>query len=361
MSSAMDPYSDIPGKPQTGSHSTDTDSRDRKEFLREEKKEQAQQRVQETDMLEEIKEQDDEIMKKLVKLLGISEDKMKRLKTSNRGYALSTMAYLLVIVGCELDLYGFSMAFPTYWHMDHIIIKLLLIVCPLGYLVATALYLSRDSKGSQSTQDPHSIVTQEPRGEGMVDLGKREPIKLEFYHFIPLVRYYMVVKEKTTSDVEGIFRINSLSSFSLGVAQICSMVFLLCVDMQEPDIFVMINIGSQVINWTITGLYFGTSLVSMMKMTVRVDALIYNSKQDLVDTHKQYLEVLIAASRNFGAGGKKAKDKQGDIERGIKNEIRHLSSQKEVDLDAYPTNTLLNCLGKLREIEYHSFRQYGKD
>jgi len=35
------------------------------------------------------------------------------------------LAYLLVLVGCELDLYGFAMAFRGYWDMGELFIQIL--------------------------------------------------------------------------------------------------------------------------------------------------------------------------------------------------------------------------------------------
>jgi len=53
----------------------------------------------------------------------------------------------------------------------------------------------------------------------------RATVNLQYYHFLPVCRYFLVIKEKEVDDIEGIFRINSLSSFSLGVAQICGIIF----------------------------------------------------------------------------------------------------------------------------------------
>merc|ERR1712187_306401 len=95
---------------------------------------------------------------------------------------------------------------------------------------------------------------------------KREPFELEFYHFFPVFRFYVVVKEREADDIEAIFRINSLSSFSLGIAQIIGILFHVAVSQQPLTIFHKINIVSQGLNWLITFLFFfANPLVSYMK------------------------------------------------------------------------------------------------
>merc|ERR1740121_3306557 len=56
-------------------------------------------------------------------------------------------------------------------------------------------------------------------------LSARTPTKMQIYHFVPVLRYIVVIKDRQADDVESIFRVNSLSSFSLGIAQMVALGF----------------------------------------------------------------------------------------------------------------------------------------
>merc|ERR1712124_160768 len=50
------------------------------------------------------------------------------------------------------------------------------------------------------------------------------PPVLEFYHFLPIARYYLLLKEPHSGDVEGLFRVNALSTFTFGFAQMTCLI-----------------------------------------------------------------------------------------------------------------------------------------
>merc|ERR1712048_1137499 len=122
---------------------------------------------------------------------------------------------------------------------------------------------------------------------------EREPFEMQFYHFVPVFRFYVIVKEKEADDIEAIFWINSLSSFTLGVAQIIGIMFHIAVLQQPLSIFHMINIISQGLNWPITILYFfANPAVTCMKRVVKVDAMKYNDRQFLREMQKKHAELM---------------------------------------------------------------------
>merc|ERR1719161_820360 len=119
----------------------------------------------------------------------------------------------------------------------------------------------------------------------------REPIWLKYYHFLPLVRYYLIIKDQEPEDVEGLFRVNSLSSFTLGTAQMVGIAFSHLLG-EEMTMFVQINICSLVVNWLITFLYFGTSAAHKMKASTKIDALIYNNDLQMRREYESYLQMV---------------------------------------------------------------------
>merc|ERR1712188_344371 len=112
---------------------------------------------------------------------------------------------------------------------------------PCGYMIAVALYLILKKLASVQPMDKSRDRTPYPN-------KKTRTMDLQFYHFIPIFRYYLVIKEKTAEDIEATFRVNSLSSFTLGVAQVSGMLFLMGVRKQVTTIFVKINMISQAVN-----------------------------------------------------------------------------------------------------------------
>merc|ERR1712232_20014 len=154
-------------------------------------------------------------------------------------------------------------------------LKVFLVVMPAAYFIAVGLYTyfapsvskrlketsEKKKKGGTSShvrefqarrrQEEEQRKAEGPPGatEAFVDLEKEElgqpdlsdsyvkrpkkPMELQFYHFLPIVRFYLVIKEKEATDIEGVFRVNSLSSFTLGFAQIAGMIFMLGVYDQE--------------------------------------------------------------------------------------------------------------------------------
>jgi hypothetical protein len=249
------------------------------------------------------------------KALGVD---MKNLMASSACFAMAQalpkLMFLWIIVGCELDLYGFMMSISSYWALEIAPLRILLVTGPAGYIVAVTMFLVYSNYYAESDDVPYvpkpiKVNPFTPTTHGDLEAGSKslpvnvidtkEPIHLKFYHFIPIVRYYLVIKDNNPSDVEGLFRVNSLSSFTLGISQICGIMFSL--KSGEPlDIFVKINIASQMINWTITLLYFATSISNRMKGSFKVETLLYNSVSGLKKEYESYVNCVLQASSEGG-------------------------------------------------------------
>lgn len=268
------------------------------------------------------------------------------------------LAYLLVIVGCEIDLYGFAMSWPVYWELDQPLMRILLVLGPMGYVVATLLYIGynyqtfqqEDQNGERPAGLQPSPYMDAPQAVSATTapklLNTKEPIRLRFYHFTPLLRYYLVVKDKDADDVEGVFRVNSLSSFSLGITQICGILFYGITNNFEFNIFTTINMGSQAINWLITVLYFMTPMASRMSAALNVEALSYNSDQKMRRRWENYLEK-VNLKADMGTGTAAAN--LVDFESRLGLEVKVLSNVRNVDLTPFDMDQKFEALMFLRK------------
>jgi hypothetical protein len=282
--------------------------------------------------------------------------------------ALPKVMFLFVIVGCELDYYGFIMAFASYWKLGLAPLRLILITGPLGYCLAIAMFLAYSSYAEGPNPSTERSTRVQPVGTNPVRpdalafdaeaqplpvlvYDSKEAIHLKYYHFMPLCRYYLVIKDGNPSDVEGLFRVNSLSSFTLGIAQISGMTFL-AVSGAPFDIFAKINIASQVINWGITFLYFGTSIAKRMKGSFKVDTLLYNSTAALRTEYESYLNCTQEAAQ--AGGGAEAKAKINRFHESLNFEISEFVRQ-EINLNAFSMEEKYKMRQAIRKKMYSTY------
>merc|ERR1712013_112804 len=121
------------------------------------------------------------------------------------------------------------MAVPGYWFLQNqgSFVKIMCVMGPLGYLLGALMYIvyarmilkeddnKETGKGkkkktdeSSGTQDSHSEIFPT---QGTQPKNFKQPILIKYYHFLPVCRYYLVLKDKEVDDIEGVFRVNSLS------------------------------------------------------------------------------------------------------------------------------------------------------
>jgi len=237
---------------------------------------------------------------------------------------ISRVLYLLVIVGCEMDSYGFGLAFCTYWRAGELeypntnfVMRILLCVGPIGFVLSMLIYMyflgkfqslqrwlqnQFGSGGSsqvarvgklnlkaglqESLIDPESqqkIKTMSEKAvlshdEFALDMTKEE-FELKPYHFLPIVRYYLLVKDPDANDVESLFRVNALSSFTLGFAQIFCMWMGFTNGSLKLDVFTKLGMFAQVVNFLMTILYFFTPYPERMKHSMSLEAFAYNARK----------------------------------------------------------------------------------
>jgi len=277
-----------------------------------------------------------EAWKVLCVALGTDEQAIKEIGKEGVKRGLVNLAYLAVILGCELDLYGFAMAVTGYWTLpDQHFMKLMCVLGPVGYLLAVIMYMcySDDIRSRQAEEEKQQ---EEDGAAGRVFIkvqNFKQPITLKYYHFLPVFRYYLVVKDKETDDIEGVFRVNSLSSFSLGIAQICGIIFYAIANDWKLDFFTRVNIGSQCINWFLTFLYFMTPISAKMAAAMKVEALIYNSGVRLRRLWQEYLTLVVQNANN--GGGPETLGPLDNFKNNIAREILVLSNVDDVDLSPF--------------------------
>lgn len=179
---------------------------------------------------------------------------------------------------------------------------------------------------------------------------------MRYYHFLPFCRYYCIVKEKEESDIEGIFRVNSLSSFTMGIAQLISMAFTF-VNSQEMTIFIKLNIASQVVNWFLTILYFLTPISSSMAGQLKVETLNKNTDDDL---RKLFLES-VNLQNQHAQGLRDTSVLQTFVDR-IHREIHSISHTGEelVPLEDFDMNLKISALRVLRRRQNLEYAKIGR-
>mmetsp|Transcript_74794 Transcript_74794/g.173254 ORF Transcript_74794/g.173254 Transcript_74794/m.173254 type:complete len:386 (-) Transcript_74794:114-1271(-) len=322
--------------------------------------------------IEQTEAEKDKAWEGLCKALKTDPKTIQMVRRAGFMRGFINLTFLLVLTGCELDLYGFGMAYADYWALDQLFLRVLLITGPVSYLLACALYMyfsgeveqrqeeerrREEESARQNVQNPYLSGAESPRqvqpGQTRV-VPAKQPVKLRFYHFLPLCRYFLVVKEKETDDVESLFRINSLSSFALGIAQICGIVFSGLATDWEFSVFTYINIASQVINWSITIMYFMTPVATKMGNAMKVDAMAYNSELRLRRLWEQWLMVVQEKSHSNSAETNSAMRR---FVENIDREIIALANIMQVDLRPFSMKKKFTAL---KFLQWQNIQTYAE-
>jgi len=325
--------------------------------------------------------------------MRIDDKRMKIHEKSSLMLGVVKMGFLAVIVGCELDLYAFIMSWPGYWNMpdkhhqieglplplgfgivvEFTVIKLLLVVGPIGYFLACAIYLRRDEQeeeksgvalhsGPTKNRAQNPLISEEsasllPLHTKGYATNPRKKVNLKYFHILPVLRCYLLIKDIDPDDIEGLFRVNALSTFTLGVAQIVCMLFHQCVAKAPWTIFIKVGIFTQCWNIGVTLLYFLTPACSRMMASISVDILKHNVEEDVMKLHKEYLDRVATHSEKPRHGA------QGPVEeltQRIDREITMLGGlsqdpSKIAQLLEYDMEYKLEALGRLRRVQYLNY------
>lgn len=267
--------------------------------------------------------------------LGVDLTAQAQLSRKSRKRGMASLVFCLVIIGIELDLLGFMCAFPHYWNLttcngtnvsaedveqegcsNILVLRMLLICMPCAYMFCVLTYmfildpigwtpelplqddgirLEVPNISSQYLPEsmqqlgqavvPSQATANESKAKAL-EMRVKAPVQLTWVHFLPLLRFMLVMKSIDENDIEGVFRVNSLSSFTLGSAQVMGMLFTFMNfdgNFAEMNMFVYVNIFSQFVNWAITVVYFATPVAKTLANSITVDAYTRNVEMKIED------------------------------------------------------------------------------
>lgn len=304
----------------------------------------------------------------ICEVLELKDDDIRKDQQEGKCMSGSKFAFLFVILGCELDLYGFTLAFIQYWQAGFKdgrstsvgwVMRVLLIIGPSGYVLAVITYVcSFRALDEDFTEKAEAVL---PRGELPASVQK-EPVHLRLYHFLPIYRYYLLIKDQVPEDVEGLFRVNGLSTFTIGAVQIMCAVLALSQHLMNFDIFLKIGAVAQVVNILVTLLYFATPVAQLMKAAIAVDAMVYASNERLRAEFVQYEKAAEQYSKN--PTDVEARDTLKEMHSIANHEILEMSRLQSMAVDTLDLFTMQQKF-KIRRLQQrrkiNEFAKFGQN
>jgi len=209
--------------------------------------------------------------------------------TGTAKFSVANFMFLLVIAGTEFDMAGLFLSAPLYLTYDPFYKTFLYCVVVSFFLPLLFVTLrpfigmccgsqgdaQLDAMFNGMAQQGGDISGSSDKAYLSTFLSRVNPHggDMNFYHWVPGVRFYLIVKAGyTPSDVDALFRVNSISTFTFGIFQVVGVMATYI--MNRPfDLYVKINIGTQILNWLLTLLYFGTNISVWMGVAGQVRTL----------------------------------------------------------------------------------------
>jgi len=222
-----------------------------------------------------------------------------RIKCAHR---LGKAAYFLLLVFSELDFVMFIVGFNTYWNYDDVgreVVKIILISFPFAFMISLVL---------NQMQVDHDDVTHADNDEaGNLDPLKRitretnrmmalPAFRMKLYHFIPGLRGMLFLENPDGHYIEAMFRVNTLSSFCLGVAQLIGAVFYVGVGGGDMSLEIYMNLTTLSINWLITILYYLTPIARYMSDAVSAENFSVSIQNFMEEDKNRWLASIGVAS-----------------------------------------------------------------
>jgi len=232
--------------------------------------------------------------------------------TESAKYGVANFLFLCVLLGIEMDMCGMLCSVATYWEYDVVVIRVFLFFNLFAFCAPLLMAMFEEEESLPHQQDGQQAKAKARRpSNNLVSqmLGQMKAINpfatgFKIYHFCPGIRFFLLVKKNTNqSDVTGVLKVNTLSSFTLGIYQLICIAYTIWFDL-EMNIFVKFNIVSQCLNWTITILYFATPIARWMGNAAQVRQLrdfyqgIRNSWSEILVKGKEGMHDEEAGQRN---------------------------------------------------------------
>jgi len=283
--------------------------------------------------VEKSKAKKQEARQKLEEAFGTDVANMKLIGARARNRNLCQLMFCFVIMGCELDFIGFFGAFMMYWNLEIFIVQALLVAMPGSFILCVTMYFCIEQPKEEEKEEKakKEIGSAKSMAQKAKRLLNRTSVRLSWYHFLPLARYVLLIKSITPEDVEGIFRVNSLSSFTLGSCQVVGLLFTIMENGNSVfglSMFVYMNMFSQLVNWTITLLYFSTSIATNMRNAIASGA--YSANLSL-----QMRKTLVQLQVSISEDAERFADEEVNVIESLTDELQ---SNASVDNDGYLSN-----------------------
>jgi hypothetical protein len=199
--------------------------------------------------------------------------------TESAKYGVANFLFLCVLLGIEMDMCGMLCSLKTYWDYEVVVLRVFLFFNMFAFIAPLVMTMfDEDDSNPPPSQSGHSHQrAPRPGSHNLINimLSQMKAINpfatgFKIYHFCPGIRFYLLVKQNTNqSDVTGVLKVNTLSSFTLGIYQLIGIGYTIWMDL-EMNIFVKFNMVSQCLNWTITILYFATPMARWMGNAAQV-------------------------------------------------------------------------------------------
>jgi Ni,Fe-hydrogenase III component G len=267
----------------------------------------------------------------MLETLRIDDIHMQETKAGKCWHIVSSVFGFVLILACEMDIIGFCLACLHYWYAgsdgikltgsdesDYVypsttnyLMHLLLCLGPLGYAYSITKEIvevcaAEQAKKGVASQLKQPLIRADSLASDPGDiealpfvpvrkLPKRpeklgnEPFRLKWVHCIPVIRNKLFLSGIGRNDVEGLFRSNVLSTFTLGVAQLgCLALGTAAGILDVHNILVRVGLIAQGLNLLVTFFHFGTSVPQYMKVGADVDNMTSYLQQTLREEQIEY-------------------------------------------------------------------------
>lgn len=310
--------------------------------------------------------------------LGLDSQTMRAQNGMALRSNLAKLFFLAIVLACEIDTFGFVMAAQHYGKIaldnsDYIILGSL-ITGLASYSLAILAYGCHLRKYKDEFKERGEEGTSLPDIEKLIEEPKHfndldfhvvsEPFELKMYHWLPLYRSFILIKEVAPDDVEALFRINALSTFTLGFNQLFCLVLTYFHQYEsEGDFMQYVIYTNQLFNFLVSMIYFSTSLASKMKGVTKVAAMKYNLRERMQRDLLRYNDAMDQDAIFVGeklAKGESATDEDSTrtvkiFHRMIERQIQELAGAKEIDLTPFSIEDKNELLRKLRIKQINAF------
>lgn len=320
----------------------------------------------------------------LENVMGVSPVHMAKKRRDLRKLQIARVLFLMVITGCEMDVDGFMLAFLTYWHAGESLhpntnwtMKVLLVLLPCGYVLAIFTYVAVATfgagkrlwaclRGGRGKGLAESLIVHDAQEQIAIkdidtilshdqlpEYAPKEAVTVQFYHCLPVVRCYLLIKDPDPGDIEALMRVNALSTFTLGVAQILCMFLGFGNGSLHWEVKTYVSAFAQVINITMTLLFFFTKYPDRMKKAMQIEAYQHNCTQRLDAEYQRYTMSANMCTLRFGNKIEDVRhkdpsemqlDDMDETQRMLWNNVQHFRDKWIRDINLLSQNALRETL-----------------